>query len=60
MEWKETYIRILNQQKLPDVTEYAELETKEDVFDAIVTLKVRRPGHRYNRGVRTRALRQVI
>ncbi|WP_439391795.1 S-methyl-5-thioribose-1-phosphate isomerase [Bacillus velezensis] len=41
VEWKETYIRILNQQKLPDVTEYAELETKEDVFDAIVTLKVR-------------------
>ncbi|MEH7662028.1 S-methyl-5-thioribose-1-phosphate isomerase [Bacillus velezensis] len=41
VEWKETYIRILNQQKLPDVTEYVELETKEDVFDAIVTLKVR-------------------
>lgn len=41
VEWKETAITILNQQKLPDVTEYVELTTKEDVFDAIVTLKVR-------------------
>ncbi|AKL84113.1 S-methyl-5-thioribose-1-phosphate isomerase [Bacillus atrophaeus] len=41
VEWKETYIHILNQQKLPDVTEYLELTTKEDVFNAIVTLKVR-------------------
>ncbi|MCY7930584.1 S-methyl-5-thioribose-1-phosphate isomerase [Bacillus inaquosorum] len=41
VEWKETAITILNQQKLPDVTEYLELTTKEDVFDAIVTLKVR-------------------
>ncbi len=40
VEWKETAITILNQQKLPDVTEYLELTTKEDVFDAIVTLKV--------------------
>lgn len=43
VEWKETAITILNQQKLPDVTEYVELTTKEDVFDAIVTLKVRAP-----------------
>nr|WGD86601.1 hypothetical protein P5621_07705 [Bacillus subtilis] len=41
VEWKETAITILNQQKLPDETEYLELTTKEDVFDAIVTLKVR-------------------
>lgn len=41
VEWKETAIKILNQQKLPDVTEYLELTTKEEVFDAIVSLKVR-------------------
>lgn len=29
VEWKETYIRILNQQKLPDVTEYAELKQRK-------------------------------
>lgn len=40
VEWKETAITILNQQKLPDETEYLELTTKEDVFDIIDKLKV--------------------
>ncbi|MGE6631131.1 S-methyl-5-thioribose-1-phosphate isomerase [Bacillus sp. NPDC077027] len=41
VEWEENAIKILNQQKLPKVTEYEYLNTKEDVYDAIVTLKVR-------------------
>ncbi|KEZ52670.1 S-methyl-5-thioribose-1-phosphate isomerase [Metabacillus indicus] len=41
VEWKESYIRLLDQQKLPAATEYLHLETVEDVWDAIKTLKVR-------------------
>ncbi|MRX73307.1 S-methyl-5-thioribose-1-phosphate isomerase [Bacillus lacus] len=41
VEWKETSISLLNQQKLPHETEYLELKTIEDVWDAITTLKVR-------------------
>ncbi|WP_031404883.1 S-methyl-5-thioribose-1-phosphate isomerase [Geobacillus vulcani] len=41
VEWRETHITILNQQKLPSVTEYIDLHTVEDVYDAIATLKVR-------------------
>ena len=33
--------KILNQQKLPEKTEYLHLTTKEDIYDAIQTLKVR-------------------
>lgn len=41
VEWRETHVTILNQQKLPSVTEYIDLHTLEDVHDAIATLKVR-------------------
>ncbi|MCZ0755466.1 S-methyl-5-thioribose-1-phosphate isomerase [Anoxybacillus sp. J5B_2022] len=41
VEWNETYITILNQQKLPFQTEYLELKELEDVWEAIATLKVR-------------------
>ncbi|GGJ68870.1 methylthioribose-1-phosphate isomerase [Anoxybacillus voinovskiensis] len=41
VEWNETHITILNQQKLPFQTEYLELKELEDVWDAIATLKVR-------------------
>ncbi|ANB59220.1 S-methyl-5-thioribose-1-phosphate isomerase [Anoxybacteroides amylolyticum] len=41
VEWNETSITILNQQKLPFQTEYLELKELEDVWDAIATLKVR-------------------
>ncbi|MFC1284570.1 S-methyl-5-thioribose-1-phosphate isomerase [Bacillus paralicheniformis] len=41
VEWEETSVKILNQQKLPEKTEYLHLTTKEDVYDAIQTLKVR-------------------
>lgn len=39
--WKDTYISLLDQQKLPIETTYIELRKLEDVWDAIVTLKVR-------------------
>ncbi|MBM7622244.1 methylthioribose-1-phosphate isomerase [Bacillus tianshenii] len=41
VEWKDTHIRLLDQQKLPQETIFLELRTIQDVFDAIVTLKVR-------------------
>jgi len=41
VEWKEDSIKLLNQQKLPHITEYLTLTTIEEVFDAIKTLKVR-------------------
>ncbi|TWL57663.1 Methylthioribose-1-phosphate isomerase [Bacillus licheniformis] len=41
VEWEETSVKILNQQKLPEKTEYLYLTTKEDIYDAIQTLKVR-------------------
>ncbi|KAF0995905.1 S-methyl-5-thioribose-1-phosphate isomerase [Geobacillus sp. TFV-3] len=41
VEWRGTHVTILNQQKLPTVTEYIDLHTLEDVYDAIATLKVR-------------------
>ncbi|MBR2516578.1 S-methyl-5-thioribose-1-phosphate isomerase [Geobacillus sp.] len=41
VEWRETHITILNQQKLPLATEYIDLHTLEDVYDAIASLKVR-------------------
>lgn len=41
VEWEDTSVKILNQQKLPEKTEYLHLTTKEDIYDAIKTLKVR-------------------
>lgn len=41
VQWNDTHITILNQQALPQKTEFLELHTLEDVFQAIVTLKVR-------------------
>ena len=41
IQWKNNQLVILNQQKLPLEIEYSSLETIEDVYDAIVTLKVR-------------------
>ncbi|WP_096154951.1 MULTISPECIES: S-methyl-5-thioribose-1-phosphate isomerase [Bacillus] len=41
VEWKEDHIRLLNQQKLPLETEYLELVTIQDVWEAIFSLKVR-------------------
>lgn len=39
--WNEESISLLNQQKIPHVTEYIELKTVEDVWEAIQSLKVR-------------------
>jgi len=41
IKWENDQIIILNQQKLPLEIEYLTLETIKDVYDAIVTLKVR-------------------
>ncbi|WP_226668443.1 S-methyl-5-thioribose-1-phosphate isomerase [Metabacillus litoralis] len=39
--WKEDHISLLDQQKIPQVTEYLELRSIEDVWEAIQSLKVR-------------------
>ncbi|TYR79800.1 S-methyl-5-thioribose-1-phosphate isomerase [Priestia megaterium] len=41
VEWNETSVSLLDQQLLPNKVEYIELKTIKDVWDAIVTLKVR-------------------
>ncbi|MBD1380361.1 S-methyl-5-thioribose-1-phosphate isomerase [Metabacillus arenae] len=41
VEWKETYISLLDQQKLPHTTEFLELKELQEVWDAIKQLKVR-------------------
>jgi methylthioribose-1-phosphate isomerase len=41
IEWKEEYVRILDQTKLPFETFYIDLFSIEDVFDSIQKLKVR-------------------
>ncbi|MBS2770611.1 S-methyl-5-thioribose-1-phosphate isomerase [Anoxybacillus rupiensis] len=41
VEWNHTHLTILNQQKLPNETEYLELKDIQSVWDAIATLKVR-------------------
>lgn len=41
IEWKNGQLKILDQQKLPHEIHYLLLETKEEVYDAIITLKVR-------------------
>ena len=41
VEWNETYITLLDQQKLPLETVFIELKTLSDVWDSITSLKVR-------------------
>jgi methylthioribose-1-phosphate isomerase len=41
VQWNDTYITLLNQQALPSITEFIDLYTVEDVYDSILTLKVR-------------------
>jgi methylthioribose-1-phosphate isomerase len=41
VQWNDTHITLLDQQALPLSIEYLELQTLEDVWDAIKTLKVR-------------------
>lgn len=41
VQWNDTHITLLNQQALPLSIEYLELQTLENVWDAIKTLKVR-------------------
>ena len=41
IKWNNNHLEILNQQKLPLEVEYTALENIEDVYDAIITLKVR-------------------
>ncbi len=41
VEWKGTYLSILDQTKLPLITEFIDLKTIEDVWDSILALKVR-------------------
>lgn len=41
VEWKETFINLLDQTKLPQITEYIQLTTIEDVWESIKSLKVR-------------------
>ncbi len=41
IKWNDGKLTILDQQKLPHVIEYVELNSLEDVYDAILTLKVR-------------------
>ncbi|TQR20082.1 S-methyl-5-thioribose-1-phosphate isomerase [Psychrobacillus vulpis] len=41
IEWNNKRLKILDQQKLPLEVDYLTLETLEDVYDAIITLKVR-------------------
>jgi methylthioribose-1-phosphate isomerase len=41
VEWMDNHIKLLNQQSLPQTTEYLDLYTLEDVYEAITALKVR-------------------
>lgn len=41
VQWNDTYITLLNQQVLPSKIEFLKLNTVEDVYDSILTLKVR-------------------
>ena len=41
VQWNDSYITILNQQALPQITEFINLYTIDDIYDSIVTLKVR-------------------
>ncbi|MGE7184542.1 S-methyl-5-thioribose-1-phosphate isomerase [Peribacillus sp. NPDC006672] len=41
VQWDDTHITLLNQQALPSLTEFIELHSVDDVYDSILTLKVR-------------------
>lgn len=41
VHWDDTHITLLNQQALPSITEFIELHSVDDVYDSILTLKVR-------------------
>ncbi|MCK1982698.1 MULTISPECIES: S-methyl-5-thioribose-1-phosphate isomerase [Peribacillus] len=41
VQWADTHITLLNQQALPSITEFIELHSVDDVYDSILTLKVR-------------------
>ena len=41
LEWKQSHLFVLDQTALPTREEYIELKTVKDVYDAIVTMKVR-------------------
>ncbi|WP_340371543.1 S-methyl-5-thioribose-1-phosphate isomerase [Peribacillus sp. FSL E2-0218] len=41
VQWDNTHITLLNQQALPAITEFIQLHSVEDVYDSILTLKVR-------------------
>ncbi|MED1204291.1 S-methyl-5-thioribose-1-phosphate isomerase [Heyndrickxia acidicola] len=41
IEWMDNHIKLLNQQALPHITEYIDLYTLQDVYEAITALKVR-------------------
>lgn len=41
VQWDDTHITLLNQQALPSITEFIELHSVDDVYDSILTLKVR-------------------
>ncbi len=43
VQWADTHITLLNQQALPSITEFIELHSVDDVYDSILTLKVRGP-----------------
>ncbi|MFS0764531.1 S-methyl-5-thioribose-1-phosphate isomerase [Peribacillus phoenicis] len=41
VQWADSHITLLNQQALPSITEFIELHSVDDVYDSILTLKVR-------------------
>ncbi|MCK1991121.1 S-methyl-5-thioribose-1-phosphate isomerase [Peribacillus muralis] len=41
VQWDNSHITLLNQQALPAITEFIELQSVDDVYDSILTLKVR-------------------
>ncbi|PAK36260.1 S-methyl-5-thioribose-1-phosphate isomerase [Peribacillus simplex] len=41
VHWDDTHITLLNQQALPSITEFIELRSVDDVYDSILSLKVR-------------------
>lgn len=41
IEWQDGTLRLLNQANLPDKEEYIDIHTIEDVYEAIISLKVR-------------------
>ena len=41
LEWKQSYLSVLDQTALPINEQFIDLHTMQDVYEAIVTLKVR-------------------